>query len=90
MATNKYKMTGFTRFFLFMLFFIPAVLAGVSYAKYGKVDLSLTGVSNLLKDQPIDRSPELKIQQLESDIEELEDEIEDKKREIESLRDQVN
>ncbi len=31
MSNNKYKITGFARFFIFMIFFVPVAYIGASY-----------------------------------------------------------
>jgi hypothetical protein len=86
MSSGKYKVTGITRFLLFMIVFVPAVLAGVSYAKYGQIDFSPTGIKALLTDQPLERAPEIQIESLVKDIKELEREIQKKKEKIEKIR----
>ena len=84
MSNSKYKITGFARFFLFMVIFVPSVLSGVSYYKYGTVNLE--SIKKVLSDQPIQQSDELKIQQLEKDIEKLEAKIDDKRAQLDQLR----
>ena len=84
MSNSKYKVTGFARFFLFMVIFVPSVLAGVSYFKYGTVNLE--SIKKVLSDQPLEQSNEVKIHELEKDIKKLEAKIDDKRAQLDQLR----
>ncbi len=49
MATSKYKVTGFARFFLFMLFFIPIAYFGLSMAKGESPDSFVQKIKNKIE-----------------------------------------
>jgi TolA-binding protein len=84
MSNSKYKVTGFARFFLFMVIFVPSVLSGVSFYKYGTVNLE--SIKKVLSNEPLEQSNEVKIQQLEKEIEQLEAKIDDKRAQLNQLR----
>lgn len=79
---KKYKVTGFTRFILFMIFIIPAIYLGVGYAKgedpikqiKDTVGLSTNteGKENSSRRQPSVRELQSEINRLEKALSECE------------------
>lgn len=86
MARTAHKMTAFTRLLLFFLIFVPTILAGVSYYKYGKIDLRPASIKAMLADQTLEQSKEAQIKSLEKEIERLKAKTQDKEAELRELR----
>ena len=84
MARKQYKTTGFTRFFLFMLFLVPATVLGVQLFKTGSIDVSKEGLISLFKDEA-GVPTEVKIERIDKKIMKLEQQIE----ELKTQRDQL-
>ena len=91
---KKYKLTGFARFFLFLIIFVPAVFFGVTYLKNEnpseviknaipeKILNKDSGSSSVTEDAIL----EGKIKTLEQTNEALRDEIKSLKEEIRKLK----
>jgi len=91
MARKKYKLTGFTRFFVVMLFLAPIAYIGASY--YNGQD-GIENIKNLLgldKDTPqeevitFDESEQTDVVAIKKRISELEQELESLKAKLEAL-----
>lgn len=80
------KITGFTRFLLFMIVFVPSVVFGVLYLKHGEEGLSMQKAIELFSGNESVVTPEEKIAKLEKEIQQLQDKIDEKQSKIESLR----
>ncbi len=83
MAQRKYKITGFARFFLFMVFFIPIAYFGLSMAKgegsQNFVDRMKSKIQNLRQlgsssaDQEVDLYKQLNLK--DEEIQKLREEL---------------
>lgn len=80
------RVTGFTRFLIFMVLFVPTVVFGVLYAKYGEEGLSMTKAIELFSGEQEAASPEAEIKRLEKEIDMLEQKIDKKKARIAALK----
>lgn len=84
--SKPFKITGFTRFLLFLLLFVPTVVFGVLYAKHGEEGLSIDKAIELFSGEEITTDPNIKIEKLENDIKKLEAKIAEKQAEIRDLK----
>ncbi|RMG84023.1 MAG: hypothetical protein D6714_08780 [Bacteroidetes bacterium] len=97
MARRKFRLTGFARFFLFLLIVTPLAFFGVTWWKTGQVPQSVNDIKSALTTEQTATAPAPATAQTQpSDCAELEKEIADlerrllrKNREIEDLRAEI-
>lgn len=80
------RVTGFTRFLIFMVLFVPTVVFGVLYAKHGEEGLSISKAVELFSGQEVEDNPQAEIAKLEKEIAALEQKIDKKKARLAALK----